>query len=69
MSRTVGEIIREQREFMGMTREQLAEKAGVSAATLRTIETRPVDPGFTTVVALLLPLEMTCDDLIDWMLT
>ena len=42
--RPVGEWIRRAREGLGLTRMQLADKAGVSLVALKRLETRPTWP-------------------------
>lgn len=67
MRRTIGEVIVEQRTFLGMSRTDLAEMAQVSASTLGNIERgESTDPSYETVLSLLRQLDMTVEDLEEW---
>lgn len=52
----VGRRVAHRREQVGLTREQVASGAGVAAAYLEHLETRPADVGLETVTALAGPL-------------
>ncbi len=53
------------REHRGLTPEALSEKAGVSLAEVRSIESG-TDPSLRTAVALAKALEIDAEDLIPW---
>lgn len=65
--KTVGEVIREQREFMGLGQRELAELAQVHPNTLSSIELgNSLDPRLSIVLALCQQLDMTVEDLEEW---
>ncbi len=60
----MAKLIRAQRNKMGLTQDDLAERSGISAATVRKIETaETLDPGFFTVAGLALVLGLSLEDL------
>lgn len=66
-TKTIGAVIREQREFLGLGQTELAELARVAPNTLGRIERGETeDPSYNTVVALCAQLDMTTEDLEDW---
>jgi transcriptional regulator with XRE-family HTH domain len=66
-AKTIGQVLREQREFMGFGQTELAELAQVAPNTLGRIERGETeDPSYHTVVALCRQLDMTTEDLEDW---
>ena len=57
-------LLRETRERLDLTQEQLASRAQVAVSTLRKIETgRVVEPGYFTVLYLALELQIKLEDL------
>ncbi|WP_405009788.1 helix-turn-helix domain-containing protein [Kitasatospora sp. NBC_01539] len=52
----IGRRVAHRREQVGLTREQVASRAGVAATYLEHLETRPADVGVETVTALAGPL-------------
>lgn len=66
--KTIGEVLKEQREFLGMSAAQVADYAMVGVQTVYDIENgRTNNPSFAVVVHICDALEMTTDDLVDWM--
>lgn len=65
--KSVGEVIREQREFMNFSQKELALRARVAPNTLGNIERGDTtDPSYHTVLRLCLALDMTTEDLEEW---
>jgi transcriptional regulator with XRE-family HTH domain len=66
MSQTLGEFVRAQRLAAGMSREDLASRAGLSFPGIQLIETgRRTDPRASTVVRLSRALAVTADQLLQ----
>ena len=59
-----GERLRKLREAHGLSRDQLAERSGITMPGIRAIENLGREPRLGTLVALAKALEMTVSDLI-----
>ena len=62
MSERLGLELRRIREERGLTVEQLAEKSGISATTIRVVERGAREPRGDTVARLAKPLGLTFDE-------
>ena len=62
MSEQVGQELRRIREERGFTVEELAEKSGISATTIRAVEGGSREARGDTVAKLARPLGLTFDD-------
>ena len=62
MSERLGLELRRIREERGLTIEQLAEKSGISATTIRVVERGAREPRGDTVARLAKPLGLTFDE-------
>lgn len=60
-----GAALRQQRELAGLTQEQLAERADVSARFVSFLETGKRQPSLTAIAALSAALEMQMARLVD----
>lgn len=61
----LGPNLRERRESQNLSRERLAEKAGVSVPTIARIELYGVEPRFSTMRALADALDVPVSALVD----
>lgn len=61
--KTVGSCIRELRDRMGLTAEQLAERSGLSSSRLMAIERGEVDIKLGTLLLLAMSLDITLPEL------
>ncbi len=62
----LGRTVREQREFLHLTRVAAARRADISTRTIKRIELGLCDPGYTTLVAIAVALELAVSDLCRW---
>lgn len=62
--RTLGQVVRDRREAAGVSRERLANDAGVSVSTLARLELRDQAPGLTALDRIAAGLQTTTSDLL-----
>lgn len=60
----VGLIVKRKREFIGLSQNQLAKKAGISQATLSALESETKNPSVETVFLLANCLDCTVSELL-----
>lgn len=61
----IGEQVRRHRRAMGLTAEQLADRADISMHTIRSIETGRTNPRMTTVRQIAVALNTSVEILLD----
>lgn len=61
---TLGSWVRQRREAAGLTREQLAAKAGTSTSTVTRLERHSQAPKAPALVGIATALEVSVDDLL-----
>jgi transcriptional regulator with XRE-family HTH domain len=66
MARAIGEIVKAQRQALGLTQRQLADVVGCTDATICLTETGQTIPGGLVIFKLAEALEMTPNDLMGW---
>lgn len=65
-NKRLGEYIREEREFMGMTREDMVTKLGdITLATYRNIERGNGSARFEVIASIAEALDLTVEDMLD----
>lgn len=64
--KSVGATLREQREFVGLTQSELAERSGVSKRTIHKLEHDECDPRVGTVRAVCQALDLSILDVYEW---
>ena len=64
MNDTIGTRVQQLRTSRGMSRKELADQAGLSAAAIGHIETEQRSPNATTIAALATALEVSADYLL-----
>jgi transcriptional regulator with XRE-family HTH domain len=62
---TLGQNLREARDKLGLTQEQVAERSGVQAGEVSRIEAGKRDPQISTVLKLAKALEVAPGQLLD----
>ena len=62
MSELLGPELRRMREERGLTVEELAEKSGISASTIRAAERGPREVRWNTIAKIAKPLGLTFDE-------
>lgn len=61
---SVGRIVKEKREIIGISQNQLARKAGISQAALSALESETKNPSIETVFMLAAALDCTTSELL-----
>lgn len=63
--KNIGSVIRERRELLGMTREQIAEKTGINPQTIYKIENGHALPRLGTFISLCYVLGLKIEDFVE----